>query len=59
MPYKNKVQSHLISLYLNLTYVSYILGQFFRNFQVYTENLQTEDKEEILFVPSQNESKVR
>ncbi|KAM9487957.1 putative ferric-chelate reductase 1 [Clarias gariepinus] len=33
------------------------IGQIFRNFQVYTENLQTEDKEEILFVPSQNESK--
>ncbi|KAI5618142.1 putative ferric-chelate reductase 1 [Silurus asotus] len=33
------------------------IGQFFRNFQVYTENLQTEDKEGILFVQSQDEGK--
>ncbi|MCJ8728586.1 hypothetical protein PDJAM_G00006200 [Pangasius djambal] len=33
------------------------IGQFFRNFEVYTENLQTEDKEGILFVQSQNENK--
>ncbi|KAF4088137.1 hypothetical protein AMELA_G00079290 [Ameiurus melas] len=35
----------------------YPIGNFFRNFQVYTENLQTEDKEGILFVQSKNESK--
>ncbi|KAG7336059.1 hypothetical protein KOW79_000752 [Hemibagrus wyckioides] len=33
------------------------IGKMFRNFQVYTENLQTEDKEGILFVQSENESK--
>lgn len=40
-------------------FLFFILGHFFRNFQVYTENLQTEDKEGILFVQSENESKVR
>ncbi|XP_027005373.2 putative ferric-chelate reductase 1 isoform X1 [Tachysurus fulvidraco] len=33
------------------------IGNIFRNFQVYTENLQTEDKEGILFVQTENESK--
>ncbi|XP_076844505.1 putative ferric-chelate reductase 1 [Brachyhypopomus gauderio] len=34
-------------------------GQFFKNFQIYTENIKTEDKEEILFVPSDNENHIK
>ncbi|XP_060778025.1 putative ferric-chelate reductase 1 [Neoarius graeffei] len=33
------------------------IGQFFRNFQIYTENLQTEDKEGILFVQTEDDCK--
>ncbi|KAI4871273.1 hypothetical protein NFI96_019799 [Prochilodus magdalenae] len=34
-------------------------GQFFKNFEIHTENIQTEDKEEILFVPSENEGGIK
>ncbi|XP_066539185.1 putative ferric-chelate reductase 1 [Hoplias malabaricus] len=35
------------------------IGQFFKNFEIHTENIKTEDKEEILFVPSGNETCVK
>ncbi|XP_072535737.1 putative ferric-chelate reductase 1 [Salminus brasiliensis] len=35
------------------------IGQFFKHFEVHTENIQTEDKEEILFVPSENKSCIK
>ncbi|KAK1795133.1 hypothetical protein P4O66_010307 [Electrophorus voltai] len=34
-------------------------GQFFKTFQIFTENIQTEDKEAILFVPCDNESYIK
>ncbi|XP_007250476.3 putative ferric-chelate reductase 1 [Astyanax mexicanus] len=35
------------------------IGQFFKHFEVHTENIQTEDKEEILFVPSEGQSCIK
>ncbi|KAL7887358.1 hypothetical protein AOLI_G00050790 [Acnodon oligacanthus] len=35
------------------------IGQLFKSFEIHTENIQTEDKEEILFVPSENESFIK